>query len=126
MVPGVLLLICYIFTLIGAIARLGFMAIGLVIIANNPQLQQEAGGELGIGLEIILNLSLFLLSLGGLFGAIKMVKMRSWSAALTAAIMAIFPFCLCLPIGIWAVIVLSMDSVRTAFEANDRRAERGA
>ena len=55
-----------------------------------------------------------------LFGAIKMKKLENYGLAMTASIVAmipcISPCCLIgLPIGIWAVVVLSKPEVKSAF-----------
>lgn len=124
MIPGVFLLITYILWMIYAIGNLAVNAAqAATIFANESDNAERTGFAIGL---IFGSLLLFVLAIAGLFGAIKMIRLRSWGSALTASIMAIFPFCLCLPLGIWCVIVLSMENVRLAFEANDRRAERGA
>lgn len=120
MIPGIFLLISFIFLLLSSIVNVAVYGVQtLAINSGDPEESARAVGSI-VGALIGL-----VLSIAGLFGAIKMIRLRSWGAALTASILAIFPFYFCLPIGIWAVIVLSMENVRNAFEANDRRAERG-
>lgn len=124
MIPGIFLLICYIFLFMGFTLRIGLTAIGLVVIGSDPAVREQVTletGGVGIAMEVMLAILFFVLSIAGLFGAIKMIKIRSRSAAMTAAVMAIFPFCLCCPFGIWAVVVLSQENVQRAFDANDRR-----
>ena len=55
-----------------------------------------------------------------LFGALKMKKLESYGLAMTASIIAMIPcFSPCcllgLPIGIWALVVLSKPEVKSAF-----------
>jgi hypothetical protein len=55
-----------------------------------------------------------------LFGAIKMIRLQSHGLAMAAAIVALLPCqCCCvvgLPIGIWALVVLSKPEVKSAFQ----------
>jgi GYF domain 2 len=87
----------------------------------DPQLahmiQVFAYGPLGIVTKIVgLAISLFVL-----YGAIKMQKLAGYGFALAAAIVALIPcFSPCcligLPIGIWALVVLSKPEVKSQFE----------
>ena len=54
------------------------------------------------------------------FAGMKMMKLESWGLCLAASIVAIIPCispccCVGLPVGIWAVVVLLNDEVKTAF-----------
>jgi hypothetical protein len=52
------------------------------------------------------------------FGAWRMMQFENWGIALTSAILMLFPCTVCwigLPIGIWAIVVLSMQSTRDQF-----------
>jgi hypothetical protein len=124
MIPGIFLLVYYIFLLLGTTLRIGLTVVGLVLISSDESIRNQVStqtGGIGIAMEVMFAILFFVLSIAGLFGAIKMIRIRSRSTAMTAAVMAIFPFCLCFPIGIWAVVVLSQESVQRAFDANDRR-----
>jgi hypothetical protein len=61
-----------------------------------------------------------LMSVVILLGALKMKKLESYGLAMTASILAMIP-CLSpccvigLPIGIWALMVLSKPEVKSAF-----------
>lgn len=78
--------------------------------------------------QTIMSVVLSLLVIGGsafvIFGALQMMKLRNWSIALIASILAMIPFftcCACffgLPVGIWAIIVLVNDDVKRAFQQN--------
>jgi hypothetical protein len=57
-----------------------------------------------------------------IFGAIKMQKLEAWGLALTAAILTAVPCtspCCCIGIftGIWAIVVLMNQEVKSAFQA---------
>ncbi len=56
-----------------------------------------------------------------LVGAIRMLKLRNWGLALAVSILAMVPLVspcctLGLPIGIWALVVLGNEHVKSAFE----------
>ncbi|MFY0524990.1 hypothetical protein ACN28I_18160 [Archangium gephyra] len=67
--------------------------------------------------------SLLGVGLGGLiaFGGLQMTKLRMYGLAIAASIVATIPCfscCCCvigLPVGIWALVVLSRQEVRNAF-----------
>jgi hypothetical protein len=55
-----------------------------------------------------------------LLGAVQMIRLRTRWLAMTGSILAVIPvigpcFCLALPFGIWAIIVLLLPDVREAF-----------
>ncbi|MBX5480632.1 MAG: hypothetical protein IRZ16_02110 [Myxococcaceae bacterium] len=55
-----------------------------------------------------------------IFGAMNMMKLRSFGLSMAAAIVAMLPCfgpccCLGLPIGIWALVVLNKPEVKSAF-----------
>ena len=56
-----------------------------------------------------------------MFGALKMIRLEGYGAAVTASVlgMIVSPGNLVgLPVGIWALVVLSSRPVRAAFAAN--------
>ena len=73
-------------------------------------------GPVGVAVSIIA----ILMSVVILLGALKMKKLESYGLAMTASILAMIP-CLSpccvigLPIGIWALMVLSKPEVKSAF-----------
>jgi hypothetical protein len=73
-------------------------------------------GPVGVAVSIIA----ILMSVVILLGALKMKKLESYGLAMTASILAMIP-CLSpccvigLPIGIWALVVLSKPEVKSAF-----------
>lgn len=90
---------------------------------NNPQFEQFRGtmefmtsgsGRLAVSLPfLILNGLVFL-------GALKMKNLQSYGLAMTAAIISVIPccgpcYCLGIPVGIWALVVLRKPEVRAAF-----------
>lgn len=68
--------------------------------------------------------SVFLLAVAGfvIFAALRMMKLRSWTLCLIAAILTAVPctsLYVCIlgvPIGIWAIVVLLDKQVKSAFE----------
>jgi hypothetical protein len=121
-VPGVFLLVCYILWTLYFIVNLfanGFTAVNIFM--NESQDPEKTGYAVGI---VFVSVLFFAIAVSGLAGSISMIRVRKWGSALAAAIVAIFPCLFCFPIGIWAVVVLSQEDVKRAFEANDRRAER--
>lgn len=61
-----------------------------------------------------------LMNLAIVCGAVQMARLRSYSSAMTAAILAVIPACspcvvVGIPFGIWAIIVLRDPSVKAAF-----------
>lgn len=94
---------------------------GTSIMAAQQQMGNEAlanmfSGTLGVVMAIVgMLVSLFIL-----FGALKMRKLENYGLVMTASIIAmipcISPCCLIgLPIGIWAVVILSKPEVKNAF-----------
>jgi hypothetical protein len=60
-----------------------------------------------------------------IYGAIQMLKGKSYKLAKTSAILAIIPFISCcfiigIPFGIWALMVLNDPEVRAFFSGNGR------
>src|ERR1035438_244826 len=81
-----------------------------------PALVKMLSGPVGVVLGIIG----ILVSVVILLGAMKMKKLESYGLAMAASIIAMIPcFSPCcllgLPIGIWAVVVLSKPEVKSAF-----------
>jgi tRNA A-37 threonylcarbamoyl transferase component Bud32 len=63
-------------------------------------------------------------------GALKMRRCESWEFAFIAALTALTPFTgltwlLCLPMGVWALLILCKPRVRTGFAHNLKAAPRG-
>lgn len=73
-------------------------------------------------ITIILNVIGFLAGVPTLLGGLQMYKLRHWPLAITGAITAMLPigscFCVGLPIGIWALVVLLNQDVRQAFKTS--------
>jgi hypothetical protein len=76
------------------------------------------GGELFAG--IAGNVVALALNVATAIGAYKMMRLESYSAAMTAAIISVIPICSpCIisgiPIGIWALVVLNDLQVKSSF-----------
>jgi hypothetical protein len=105
------------------------MALGCIGIPFNIYaLTQAAGGGPGLGGQFagnpVANLigGFIALAIQGfiLFGAIQMKKLSTYGVALAAAILSVIPCCsscliLGIPFGVWALIVLMDQDVKSAF-----------
>jgi len=105
----------FIAQVLGLIWRLGFSAFAATQTAQPAWANMFSGtlstvsGIIGIAVSGLI-----------LFGGIKMMKLENYGLAMTASIVAmipcISPCCLVgLPIGIWAVVILSKPEVKGAF-----------
>jgi hypothetical protein len=110
------------------VAILGFLAqvVGLVInmarpFANRQMMEQPAWVNMFSGVGAIVGAFIgILMGVLILFGAMKMKKLENYGLAMTCSIIAMIPCvspcCLIgLPIGIWAVVVLSKPEIKSAF-----------
>lgn len=90
---------------------------------NAPEIVQQftqgTVGPLAAGLQsAFIALNAFII-----FGAVQMYRLKAWPLALTASIAATINcgsccFILGAPVGIWAIVILSMTDVKNAFQAN--------
>jgi len=93
-------------------------------LANDPEMTPEVMefvsnvyGYGGIAFAVIS----LLVGIVVILGAVKMLGLRSWGLAMFAAILSLIPCVqscclLSLPVGIYAIIVLSDSEVKAAFE----------
>jgi hypothetical protein len=112
-VTAILGVLIQIFSLIVNLAGASFLA--------SSQMPREAWANMFSGtIGVILNIIGILVSVVILLGAIKMRKLESYGLAMAASIIAMIP-CISpccfigLPIGIWAVVVLSKPEVKSTF-----------
>jgi len=96
------------------------LAVGSSFMSNYQMPNQEFANMFSGVVGAIFNSIGILVSGLILFGAIKMRKLENYGLAMTTSILAmipcISPCCLIgLPIGIWAVVVLSKPEVKSAF-----------
>ena len=112
-----------------AVAILGFVLQGIALVVNllgaslfaTSQMPSEAWGRMMSGsLGVISNVIALVVSILILVGGLKMRKLENYGLAMAASIVAmipcISPCCLIgVPIGIWAVVVLSKPEVKSAF-----------
>ena len=88
---------------------------------ENSQMPKEAWANMFSGtIGVVSNIIGILVSGVILLGGLKMKKLESYGLAMTASIIAMIPcFSPCcligLPIGIWALVVLSKPEVKSAF-----------
>ena len=110
--------------ILGALLQIASLIMHVVkggSVPTNSQMPGQAwvnllSGPIGVGLGLIA----ILMSGVILLGAMKMKKLKSYGLAMTASILAMIP-CLSpccvigLPIGIWALVVLSKPEVKGTF-----------
>ena len=116
-----------IFTSIGSVAISAWVDVEGIVKQYLESVAPGSGSDMdfGRGLDwsspLNLTLNLVFLVLHGLivWGGISMMSLRRWGLAMAAAVLAIFPCtspccCLGLPLGVWAVVVLSRADVKAA------------
>lgn len=118
--PAIGLIVVAILGVIAQIASLIFSLVGASFLASS-QMPKEAWTNMFYGPIGVVS-SIVSILMGGLilFGALQMKKLESYGLAMAASIIAMVPcFSPCcligLPIGIWAVVVLSKPEVKSAF-----------
>ncbi|HZI15977.1 MAG TPA: hypothetical protein VE153_36760 [Myxococcus sp.] len=70
--------------------------------------------------RVVFSLPWILINALAFFGALKMKSLQSYGLAMTAGIVSLIPccgpcFCLGIPLGIWALVVLRKPEVRASF-----------
>jgi hypothetical protein len=118
--PAIGLIVVAILGVIVQIAALIFNLVGASFLASS-QMPKEAWANMFSGTIGVVS-GIICILMGGLilFGALKMKKLESYGLAMAASIIAMIP-CISpccfigLPIGIWAVVVLSKPEVKSAF-----------
>ena len=115
MIPGIILLVLasiFLLILIGSIP-------GQVIQLREVDMSTpEGAGQMIGGVGSLF--AWFLMTVAIILGSICMIRMKSYSGAMTAAIAAMIPCCspffvLGIPFGIWALVVLIRPGVRDQF-----------
>ena len=118
--PAIGLIVTAILSVLLLIASLIFKLAGASFLASN-QMPNEAWTRVLYGpIGMVSNIIGIVMSCVVLLGAIKMKKLENYGLAMAASIIAMipcnFPCCFIgLPIGIWAVVVLSKPEVKSAF-----------
>jgi GYF domain 2 len=99
--------------------------IRLLLVHNSMPVNSQMPGQAWVAMlsgpiGVVMSIIAILMSVVILLGALKMKKLESYGLAMTASILAMIP-CLSpccvigLPIGIWALVVLSKPEVKSAF-----------
>lgn len=105
---------------IGILANLGWGALMVIGMTMQPPGQNVGQAEMFLGLAVwgvILFVALILMCLV-IYGALKMKRGESYGLAMAASILATIPCltpCICMPFGIWGLVVLNDDAVKGAF-----------
>ena len=118
--PAIGLIVVAVLGALVQIVSLIFNLAGASILARSP-MPKEAWANMFSGtIGVVSGIIAILVSGLILFGALKMKNLESYGLAMAASIIAMIPcFSPCcvlgLPIGIWAVVVLSKPEVKSAF-----------
>jgi hypothetical protein len=118
--PAIGLIVVAVFGALVQIASLIMHVAGASFLPNNEMPNQAWANMLSGTIGVVIGIIALLVSVLILFGALKMQKLESYGLAMAASIIAMVPcFSPCcllgLPIGIWAVVVLSKPEVKSAF-----------
>jgi hypothetical protein len=117
--PATGLIVVGILYFLGAILGLVFHLVGSSILSNNQMSNPAIANMFSGSIGIISNIFVFVLGGLILYGGIAMKKLENYGLAMAASIVAMLPCSACcligLPIGIWAVVVLSKPEVKGAF-----------
>jgi hypothetical protein len=119
--PAIALMIVFALGIVGTLLSIVFNLLGM------------GGGMLGMGQEMpggaaqlfsgVIGIVFNILGLGiygfGIFAALKMKALESYTMAWVATIIGMLPCsvccCLGIPIGIWSIVVLMNDDVKASF-----------
>jgi hypothetical protein len=94
---------------------------GIVPLGGLGNAQQQMAQEVGRVIGLAITGVLFVKDLFIIYAARKMQVLQSYGVALTGAILSVIPCCgspcfvLGIPFGIWALVVLNDESVKSAF-----------
>jgi phage FluMu protein Com len=126
--PAIALIITGLLSILAHLGLAGFYAVVIYMALNgqvpvNQGFPQQDPAQVALGGGVIVAGAIIraLLDIVVLIGAVKMKNLRSYPFAMAAAIIAVIPCSLCcvlgLPFGIWAIMVLSDGSVKSAFRS---------
>jgi hypothetical protein len=121
--PAICALVLSILNILASIGGIIWLAFQhkLPALAGMPEQNLELQRNLAMFVSIPANLVGLGLAVVCLFGAIQMMKLRSYGLAMTTAILMLIPCgnCCCLlniGVGIWLLVVLSKPEVKAAFQ----------
>jgi hypothetical protein len=124
--PAIALLVVGALYALGGLGSCGIGAMASTVSAPPPKGMSKAeqeGYELGTKMSgpIYMGSGIFALIVSGIiiFGALQMMKLKSYGLAMTSSILGMLPCSFCcivgLPIGVWSLIVLMKPEVKSAF-----------
>lgn len=117
--PAIGLIIVAVLYIIGGILSLLIRFVGMSFLANSQLPTDAVAAMMAGGIGIALNAVVFVIALIILLGGLKMRKLENYGLAMAASILAMLPCSFCciigLPIGIWALVILSKPEVKAAF-----------
>jgi len=117
--PAIALIVASTLSILG---YLGYGVLNLAVVQNMrlPAAANEAeaaGQRVGFAIGVASPFLGIIPQAITIWGAISMLKLKSYGVAMTGAIISVIPCCSCLaiPFGIWALIVLMAPDVKQAF-----------
>ena len=122
--PGIAMIIL---GAINMVVALGFMTMALLNLGfssfstnNEAEKMFKGMGSMGLGFDLMLLSLSLIVGVLILFGGVKMRRLQSYGLCMTASILAMIPCLSCcfligIPIGIWALVVLSKPEVKNLF-----------
>jgi hypothetical protein len=109
--PAIGLLITGIINMLIAVGGIVLFAVAGISVLSELSGEEQASGMVGTIVLVGYYVVVLIVGLVILLGALKMMKLKSYGFAFTSAILAMLPCLSCcligLPIGIWALVVLS-------------------
>lgn len=120
--PAIFLLVLSILDILASLMGIvmTFFQSALLTLPNLPQHNVELQRQLSFLFGLPANAAGLVIALICLFGSLRMMNLRSYGLALTAALLMLLPCgtcCCCVNVGagIWALVVLSKPEVKAAF-----------
>jgi ribosomal protein S27E len=104
---------------IGLLFTCGIGALMVFALAAAPAGQQQADAFVGIAINGVGLLFGTVMAILVMYGAYKMKNGESYGMAMAASIIAAIPClapCICMPFGIWGIVVLNDADVKEAFQ----------
>lgn len=121
--PAIFILVLSILNICASLIGIAWIGLQhkLPAFAGMPEQSQELQKQLTIFLSLPANLVGLGIAIVCLFGALQMMKLKSYGLAIATAILLLIPCgsCCCLlniGAGIWALVVLSKPEVKSAFQ----------
>ena len=117
--PATALIVLGILHFLGVAISIVFRFVGTSIFSGSQMSNQPFADMFSGALATISNILGLIIAFLILMGGIKMKRLENYALAMTASIVALLPCSACcivgLPIGIWALVILSKPEVKSSF-----------